>query len=377
MQLKVQIDGVQGIELRSDYAPPQRVWPMIEIDVGEGIVPPRDPLHVFYMHIVAAPVREIWFSSRTSFTSGTLGEPVSAGDLLSHTGRIVKTNSDLMRNLGLMPMVPDLGLDAVAIGPGGEVFFSCEDYVFSETLGPLQHGDLLSDKGRIVRTNQQLTSAFMPEPVAPDVGLDAVHVKEDGEILFSIEQDLFSEALGVVLRPGDLLSDKGVIVRTNKELLAKFEPTDVQDDLGLDAIYVWPGSGIWFSTESGFQSKTLGSISEGDLLSDNGTVVFRNLELLAGFKPFEKLANFGLDALFLIAETDRTEPPPQATITMRQDLGGVRIDWTSDGKVFQLEQADKPGGPYVPVGPITTETQYIDLVALLGRTKSFYRLGLW
>jgi hypothetical protein len=217
----------------------------------------------------------------------------------------------------------------------------------------------------------------MPEPVAPDVGLDAVHVKEDGEILFSIEQDLFSEALGVVLRPGDLLSDKGVIVRTNKELLAKFEPTDVQDDLGLDAIYVWPGSGIWFSTESGFQSKTLGSISEGDLLSDNGTVVFRNLELLAGFKPFEKLANFGLDALFLIAETDRTEPPPQATITMRQDLGGVRIDWTSDGKVFQLEQADKPGGPYVPVGPITTETQYIDLVALLGRTKSFYRLGLW
>ena len=218
----------------------------------------------------------------------------------------------------------------------------------------------------------------MPEPVAPDVGLDAVQVKEDGEILFSIEQDLFSEALGVMLRPGDLVSDKGVIVRTNKELLAKFEPTDVQDDLGLDAIHAWPSGEIWFSTESGFQSKRLGSIREGDLLSDNGTIVFRNLELLQRFRPLEKLANFGLDALFLITESDRTKPPtPKATITIRQDSGDVRIDWTSDGKVFQLERADEPSGPYVPVGPITTDTEYIDLVAVLGTAKSFYRVRLW
>jgi len=378
MQLKVQIDGVLGVELKSDYGPPQRVWPMIEIDVGEGVEPPRNPLQVFYMHIVAAPVREIWFSTRTSFTSGTLGERMSAGDLLSHTGRIVKTNSDLTRNLGIMPMVPDLGLDAVDVGPGGEVFFSCDDYVFSQTLGPLQHGDLLSDKGRIVRTNQQLTSAFVPEPVASDVGLDAVQVKEDGEILFSIEQDLFSEALDVMLRPGDLLSNKGVIVRTNKELLAKFEPTDVQDDLGLDAIHVWPSGEIWFSTESGFQSKTLGAVSEGDLLSDNGTIVFRNLELLQRFRPLEKLANFGLDGLFLITDGEPKEPPtPKATITLWQESGDVRIDWTSDGKVFQLERADEPGGPYVAVGPITTDTEYVDLVGVLGTAKSFYRLRLW
>lgn len=377
MQLKVQVNDVPGIELKSDYGPLQRAWPMIEIDVTEDRDNPRDPLQVFYFHIVAAPVREIWFSTGIGFTSGSLKETVSDGDLLSMNGHVIYSNSDLVGRLGIMPMVPDLGLDAVDIGPGGEVFFSCEDADLSETLGQLQHGDLLSNKGRIVATNQQLTSAFIPEPPAPDVGLDAVQVRGTGEILFSIEEPLFSEGLGVMLNPGDLLSNKGVVVRSNKELVAEFEPEDPKQDFGLDAIYVWPSGEIWFSTELGFQSKRLGAITNGDLLSDNGSIIFKNLELVGAFQPLEDVANFGLDALFIVTDTLLPEPPSKVTITMEQNAGDVSIEWASnDGKVFQLERADEPAGPYVPVTPISPEENYIDTAAW-GRLKSFYRLRLW
>ncbi len=378
MELNVQINDRPDIELKTDDVPLGRTWPMIEIDVREPEDPPN-PWQVFYMHIVAAPVREIWFSTRSGFTSGTGRPSGSGGDLLSHVGRVVKRNSDLVGKLGIMPMVPDLGLDAVDIGPGGEVLFSMEEDRHSETLGPLQDGDLLSDHGRIVRTNQELTSAFVPEPPAPDVGLDAVQVMEDGEILFSIsfEEGLFSEALGALLRRGDLLSDRGIIVRTNEQLLANFEPVEKQGDVGLDAIHVWPSGEIWFSTEVGFQSKRLGIVCEGDLLSDNGSIVFRNLELLQAFGPIEDLADFGLDALFLPTEGYVTKPSLRE-ITLRVDggSGNLLIEWVSDGRVFQVERADEPGGPYIPLGPISPETTYMDPAALL-KNKSFYRMRLW
>jgi len=375
MQLKVQVNDVPGVELASDLGPLGRYWPMIEIDVAEKQDPPRNPLQVFSMHIIAAPAREIWFSTGIGFTSGSLNDRVSDGDLLTMNGHVIYSNAHLVGRLGIMPMVPDLGLDAVDIGAGGEVFFSCEDGAFSETLGPLQHGDLLSNKGRIVATNQQLTSAFIPEPPAPDVGLDAVQVKEDGEILFSIEQPLFSEALGVMLNPGDLLSSKGAVVRTNKELLVKFAPEDPKHDMGLDALYVWQNGEIWFSTELGFMSR-YGTISDGDLLSDNGSIVFKNLELLRAFQPLEKLANFGLDALFVVTDSLLPKPMPQVTMTMEENAGDVWMEWKSDGRVFQLERADEPGGPYVPLGPITPEATYLDTAAL-NSLKSFYRLRLW
>ena len=57
------------------------------------------------------------------------------GDLLSSAGRVVRRNNDLTRNLGLMPIAPDVGLDAVDIIAGGEILFSINQDVFSETLG--------------------------------------------------------------------------------------------------------------------------------------------------------------------------------------------------------------------------------------------------
>lgn len=377
MQLKAQINDRKDVELSTDYAPLPRFWPMIEIDIREPEDPP-DPLQVFYMHIVAAPVREIWFSTGVGLTSGTLNQRVSDGDLLSHTGRIVKTNQELVGRLGIMPMVPDLGLDAFDVAPGGEALFSIEENVLSETLGPLQHGDILSDKGRIVRRNEDLILPFGPMPPIPHVGLDAVHMMKDGEILFSIEDDVLSETLGVWLGKGDILSEKGAIFRTNKELLAKFEPVDGQGDVGLDALHVWPSTEIWFSTEVSFESKKFGHVGQGDLLSDGGWIIFRNLDILQPFAPLEDLADFDFDALFLVTDDEGANPPlTQAQIIVDSESGDVWIEWLSNAKVFQVERADEPGGPYFPSGFIFPGTDFLDQAAALGRTRSFYRIREW
>lgn len=101
-------------------------------------------------------------------------------------------------------------------------------------------------------------------------------------------------------------------------------------DLGLDAVHLWPSGEIWFSTEVGFQSQTLGMISHGDLLStrdvltDRGSIIFKNLPLLATFTPLEKLANFGLDALFLVVEEPRAHPSVrETTIIVDEGSGDV------------------------------------------------------
>src|SRR5207245_9190899 len=131
-----------------------------------------------------------------AFTSTNRFAPtnqISGGDFLSDRGRVVKRNSDLVGRLGIMPAVPDLGLDAVFVKGRGEIFFSLPVDVFSETLGPIQHGDLLSNRGYIVKRNQELLAAFGAASSA-DAGLDAVQALPDGHVLFSIQSNVVSKA---------------------------------------------------------------------------------------------------------------------------------------------------------------------------------------
>ncbi len=206
--------------------------------------------------------------------------------------------------------MPDLGLDAVGRGPRGSIWFSFEEEnspVWSGTLGVwLKGGDLLSDAGFVVRTNEQLLARFVRMPPVTDAGLDAIDIAPNGEFLFSTETDFFSEAIGRLVTHGDLLSNRGRVVRTNGQLLANFHPVDSSAqpalrDYGLDAVVLRPNREIWFSTEEGFQDANLGPISDGDLLSTAGYVVIRNLKLVEPFGPLEDLANFGLDAATLVA----------------------------------------------------------------------------
>lgn len=260
----------------------------------------------------------VWFSTEAGFHVQTEPDPsstdpgairaISDGDLLSRRGHVVATNHELTRHLGIMPVVPDLGLDAACVGPRGDIWFSFEEQdlpVWSEGLArPLKHGDLLSSAGYVVRSNEQLLKRFGRMPVVSDAGLDAVARGPYRAILFSVEEGFFSETLGVYVGAGDLLSHRGVVVRTNEQLLSNFAVrpiTNVWHDYGLDAILPRPNGEFWFSTEEGFQDEQLGWVGDGDLLSTTGRVIARNLDLLTEFGPLEDAANFGLDAVTFVA----------------------------------------------------------------------------
>jgi hypothetical protein len=361
--------------------PVDRWWPMIHLsaDQTNGTL-----VQQFQLEIFAAPFQEIWFSTAHGLTAGIWQPPtnaVSGGDLISSAGRVVKRNQALTARLGIMPGVPDLGLDAVDILPGGEIAFSIEQDAFSETLGPLHNGDVLSDRGRIVTNYAALIGAFGPEPPPADEGLDALQVMPGGEICFSVTNDFFSERLGRRVRRGDLLSSSGRILKTNEELVARFRPADPKKDYGLDALYVWPSGEIWFSVETGFYGQHFESYLPGDLLSDQGYVVYRNLDLVGAFQPLEDLADFGLDALFIVTDV---AAPPAAAGSLRcaaplldQKTGNVTLNWKGSGHVYQVEKATNILGPWQPISPILTEPPVIDVGAITKTTNGFYRVREW
>jgi hypothetical protein len=388
--MQVEIDNgfvKTDAQLAGPRGPLGRRWPMIQISLRQtnGTV-----VQVYDLTLAAAPMREAWFSTAGEFTSSTrppLDSHVSGGDLLSSSGRIVRRNRELTRRLGIMPIVPDLGLDALDLRAGGEIVFSLETSVFSETLGPLQAGDCLSDGGSIVTTNQALLGRFGVQPPSPDAGLDAVQFFDTaipganvtaGEVWFSLRDDQFSEELGVQLRAGDLLSSLGRIVLTNGQLVEPFHPNDPKVDVGLDALYVWPSGEIWFSTESGFMGEGSIPYLGGDVLSDQGYVVFRNLELLDPFAPIEDRAEFGLDALWIVSDAAASAAPLRIdAITGERATGDVRLQWQGGGRAFQVEGTPDLASPWVPISPIFPGREFIDVGALPRQRRGFYRIRQW
>jgi hypothetical protein len=356
-----------------------RLWPMLDVTVSQtnGTF-----TRLYTLRIAAAPVRETWFSTTDNFVpiaGDEAGGYIENGDLISTAGRVVKRNSDLFTSVGAYPPAPDLGLDAVDMLPGGEIAFSLGANITSQTLGPLHHGDLLSNRGRILYRNQELLAAFNPNPVTNDAGLDAVHVLGSGEVLFSIATNVLSEKLSATLQRGDLLSNTGTIVRSNQQLLAAFNPVKPSSDYGLDAFYFWPSGEIWFSTEDSFQDENLGTIAGGDLLSDQGYIVFRNADLVSAFAPTNAPPDLGLDALYVITDDLPPPPGPGTVVTLATDVASssAMLTWQGQGRVFQLERADMLAGPYQPLSPIFPDLSFADAGALTNRSQSFYRLRQW
>lgn len=300
MTLNVTVNGRPTV-FDSGDVPLTVPLPLIDIALIE-----YDPDGVSHlqMYLVGAIWRNIWFSTEIPFHSGTHGgAEIKEGDLLSTLGRVVRTNEALVERFDIVGGPRDLGLDAIAPLEVDQppriwwaMWFSMEVDATSASQGPLQHGDLLAELGYVVARNQDLTAALEPVDPERDYGLDAVAAMgPDGTIWFSTEEGFWTVD-GVWCGHGDILDARGLVVMTNDQLLANFQP-DVEADYGLDALYVWPTGEIWFSTEEPFHSLTLGDIGDGDLLSVTGRIIARNPEILARFEPLEDLDNFGLDAV--------------------------------------------------------------------------------
>jgi len=376
-------DGVNPVlgYFTNDSTLVTRWWPMMQISVTETN---GTPARVFHLAINAAPFREIWFSTVQPFTAGLWNPPtnaISGGDLLSSIGQVVKRNEQLCGGLGIQPVVPDLGLKDIGILPGGEIAFSIEQDIFSQSLGELHPGDLLTDWSRILRTNSDLISPFVPSPVPPaGAGLGAVKVTDNGTVYFSVQTNFYSVKLGRTVQTGDLLSDTGNVVRSESQLLANFNPAKPAADYGLGAVFLWPSGEIWFSTTQGFAGPGTNSYAAGDLLSDQGYVVYRNADLVAAFQP--AVGDLGLDALYVITDVPPLGPGlgpaalslPQPT---NEPPASLALQWSAKGHVFQLERAANPAGPYLPASRIATAVSFIDQGVLSNQSQAFYRLHQW
>src|SRR3954470_15472858 len=94
MSLQLQIDDGVTNKLCYFTDPPSalgRPWPMIDISLDQtnGTLTQQ-----YSLRLAAAPVREIWFSTISSFSaSGGPTTFIRGGDLLSTAGRIVKRNA--------------------------------------------------------------------------------------------------------------------------------------------------------------------------------------------------------------------------------------------------------------------------------------------
>jgi hypothetical protein len=357
---------------------PGRRWPMFHADADETT---GSLASTYRLQIRAAPFHELWFTVRNGMTpantNATLGH-LSGGDVLADTGRRVRSNADLLAAFGWQPETKPVNVYALDAGAGGGIEFSVDE-VKAPNGQVLAWGDLLAEDGILKTTVPRMLAPFGLMPPAPDAGLDAVQSMGNGERLFSLRTDVFSERLGQVLHHGDILSDRGAVFLTFDALLAAFKPKDPAHDPGLDAFHVWPSGEVWFSTVEGFVSNTLGPILGGNLLSQDGYIVYRNLDLVAPFSPLEDLADFGLNDLFVLTDTDT---PPAPATNLRLDLSGPdagawTLTWNGSGRVFQVEQATEAAGFYTPAGPPQPERTFRLPPDTAGGVPRFLRVRSW
>jgi hypothetical protein len=90
------------------------------------------------------------------------------------------------------------------------------------------------------------------------------------------------------------------------------------------------------------------------------------------------LADFGLDGLYVVTDTVAPAAPARFTgLRFDQGTRTFKFDWEGDGRVFQLEKAGSPLGPWLPwqeIQPDTTST----LNAGPGAASAFFlRLRQW
>ncbi len=371
LSLEISRDGALPVRMENVSLNVSKVFPLLSLAVLRVDVLPLPGS--LTLNLVAAPARDIWFSTINAFTPASSSEPLTGGDLVSANGVVVQSMSNLVGALGLPAASWPVQVDAVDIQPGGEVWLSLAADQPVSRFGKLQHGDIVSNRGTIVARNQDLTLAFGIMPAVPDVGLDAMRAEASGEIFFSTTTEIFSERLGRLLRRGDLLSNRGVIVAANEVLLAEFQPTSA-GDFGLDAFYQWPSGEIWFSVERGFQDRALGPVGAGDILSSQGIIVRRNLDLLSVFAPIEDLADFGLDALFVVSDLSVATSAPRLSRAV-WERGAAHIEWQGTGRVFQVLRAGSSGGPYDAVSPLLPVSSFDDVDG--PEEAGYYRIRQW
>jgi hypothetical protein len=270
---------------------------------------------------------DVWFSSSTPMVSFKNGfKYLGPGSVLSTTGQVIATNAQLLAAFSPRFNIPtDRGLDALAIvgtDTDRTIVFSTNRTFYSNALHrSISDGDLITNRGEVIATNQELLAAFSPK--GSNFGLDAAFVESlDGpggpEVLFSTVRSFYSNALAKWISPGDILSSQGQVVKTASDLLSTFNPKGGAASIGIDSLSMTEGDGgqiFWFSTNKDFYSNSLKRmVSQADLLSSDGKIAMTQQELTKNFGfVYPICGSLALDAATFSVEGAPPEKPPPET----------------------------------------------------------------
>ena len=120
----------------------------------------------------------------------------------------------------------------------------------------------------------------------------------------------------------------------------------------------------------------LGQIQAGDLLSSFGYRVFSNAALLAGFAPADASKDYGLDALFIVTDTQPVKAAPRIVRHSRTD-GWLHLEWDGEGDVFQVEAAASLDGPWASCSEVVPDLSGDSPCSTNAGASGIYRLRQW
>ena len=102
----------------------------------------------------------------------------------------------------------------------------------------------------------------------------------------------------------------------------------------------------------------------------------REVRLVAAFAPADPSTDYGLDALFIVTDTQPAQPPARI-VKLTPSTSSMHLEWDGEGAVFQVENARDLTGPWSPISPILPDLIFDAPLDLAPAATGFYRLRQW
>ena len=388
-----------------DFEPISAAAPMLSIDF-DSVTLASSHLRIYEtFHLRAAPIRDLWFSVDTAFdaTNSVPGAPpynttnrtsFEAGDILSIDGRIVRAASDILQKSGFENVG---GVGSFSTAPGGRLNFTPvpnRSALETNSDRGIDLGDIISDTGELMATNQFLTRLFEVSGFAPgeieNLGLGGIQGMANGEFLFSVLTNSLLSSTGRYPSADDILSSRGFTLRSYGELISRFHPTNeieiapafntpTAPRFGLGPFFVWPSGEVWFSVKTNFHDAYLGDITPGDILSDNGSIVFRMRDLLAQFGFGSSLTSgFNLRGFYIFTDAAPAPVAPVITgVSYSATNNTATLSWRTDARAVQVLASSSPLVPFAPATAILPIPEATTTVTNATAGEKFYKILGW
>ena len=345
---------------------PDRTWPMLALralQVTDG--------DAYTIEIRAAPFHDIWISPAMDFRADAFSNPtnvIHSGDLISIDGRVIKRNADILAPFGDITTT-DHGLDAISFAPRGGLSISAHD------VGSIRDGDiLLPNPPRRLSYTDIFTNAAASGMTDP--GIDGIQFTSENAFYFSVKRDsdyATTAGAGVRIRDGDiwwtdLQTHELRLARSREELFSysEYRPWLIDEQVGIDAFYIWPSGEVWFSLRSSWTAHTA-------IYSSDGYGVFTDTFAFQAFKP---AADPGLDAFLVITDLEEI-PKVQLTLNMHlSSMGVATLEWTPTAGAYQIETADSLFSPFRPASQVIATESFTSQRPLTAPAR-FYRVRHW